>query len=96
VGALHDVRVGPVLGIKERIAPDLDRRIGLGDSGRVTSRCRPVVHLRTTVTESMRTPILSLGATSSRIACMIEATPAITITLPVQKRGAPETTLLRI
>jgi len=30
----------------------------------------------------MRTTILSLGATSSSIACMIEGTPAITITLP--------------
>src|SRR5262249_39524141 len=48
-----------------------------------------------TVSESMRTPILSLGATSSSIACMIEGTPAITITLPIQKPGAPDT-LLRI
>src|SRR5262249_14333901 len=48
-----------------------------------------------TVSESMRTPILSLGATSSSIACMIEGTPAITITLPIQKPGPPDT-LLRI
>src|SRR5262249_27191552 len=41
----------------------------------------------------MRTPILSLGTTLSSIACMIEGTPAITITLPIQKRGAPETLL---
>ena len=41
----------------------------------------------------MRTPILSLGATSSSIACMIEGTPAITITLPIQKPGAPDTLL---
>ena len=46
-----------------------------------------------TVSESMRTPILSLGATSSSIACMIEGTPAITITLPIQKPGAPDTLL---
>jgi hypothetical protein len=39
----------------------------------------------------MRTPILSLGATSSNIACMIEGTPAITITLLIQKPGAPDT-----
>src|SRR5205807_7954115 len=46
-----------------------------------------------TVSESMRAPILSLGATSSSIACMIEGTPAITITLPIQKPGAPDTLL---
>jgi len=39
------------------------------------------------------TPILSLGATSSSIACMIEGTPAITITSPIQKPGAPDTWL---
>src|SRR6516225_836120 len=41
----------------------------------------------------MQAPILSLGATSSSIACMIEGTPAITITLPIQKPGAPDTLL---
>src|SRR5262245_16287583 len=41
----------------------------------------------------MRTPILSLGATSSSIACMIEGTPAITIALSIQKPGAPDTLL---
>src|SRR2546423_6221811 len=41
-----------------------------------------------TVSESMRMRILSLGATSSSIACMIEGIPAITITLPIQKPGA--------
>src|SRR5215470_1591020 len=46
-----------------------------------------------TVSESMRTLTLSLGATSSSIACMIEGTPAITITLPIQKPGAPDTLL---
>jgi hypothetical protein len=30
-GAQHHIRVGPVLGIEEWIAPDRDRRIGLGD-----------------------------------------------------------------
>src|SRR5262245_17824509 len=45
------------------------------------------------VSEGMRTPILSLGATSSSIACMIEGTTAITITLPIQKPGAPATLL---
>ena len=46
-----------------------------------------------TVSDSMRTPVLSLGATSSSIACMIEGTPAITMTLPIQMPGAPETLL---
>jgi len=34
-----------------------------------------------------------VGATSSSIACMIEGTPAIAITLPIQKPGAPDTLL---
>src|SRR5215813_4142454 len=55
-------------------------------SRRVASRC----HLRArTVSESMRAPILSLGATSSSIACMIEGTPAITITLPIPEARRP-------
>src|SRR5208337_3388278 len=45
------------------------------------------------LSESMRMPVLSLGAASSSIACMIEGTPAITITLPIQKPGAPDTWL---
>ena len=36
--------------------------------------------VRAPVSESMRMPVLSLGATSSSIACMIKGTPAITIT----------------
>jgi transposase-like protein len=47
-----------------------------------------------TVSESMRTPILSLGATSSSIASRIKGTPAFTITLPIQKPGAPDTTFV--
>jgi hypothetical protein len=43
----------------------------------------------------MRTLALSLDATSSSITCMIEGTPPITITLPMQKPGAPDT-LLRV
>ena len=30
-GAQHHIRVRPVLWIEERIAPDRDRRLGLGD-----------------------------------------------------------------
>ena len=43
-----------------------------------------------TVSESMGTPILSLGATSSSIACVIEGTPAIKMRLPIRKPRAPE------
>ena len=46
-----------------------------------------------TVSVNMRTPVWSLGATSSSITCMIEGTPAITITLPSQKPGAADTLL---
>ena len=41
-----------------------------------------------TVSESIGRPILSLG-TSSSTACMIEGTPAITMTLPIQKLAPP-------
>ena len=43
------------------------------------------------VSDSSLAPVFSFGATSSSIACMIEGTPAITITLPIQKPGAPDT-----
>ena len=46
--------------------------------------------LARTVSDSIRLPVFSLGATSSSIACMIEGTPAITMTLPIQKPGAPD------
>ena len=45
------------------------------------------------VSDSMRTPVLSFGATSSSIACMIEGTPAMTMTLSIQMPGAPDTLL---
>ena len=45
------------------------------------------------VSDSIFTPVLSFGATSSSIACMIDGTPAITMTLPIQKPGAPDTLL---
>jgi hypothetical protein len=91
-GAQDDIGIRPVLRIEERIAADRNLRIGLGDP----PSCIPMSFSRAsarTVSESMRTPILSLGATSSSIACMIEGTPAITITLPIQKPGAPDTLL---
>ena len=39
------------------------------------------------------TPVFSFGATSSSIACMIDGTPAMMMTLPIQKPGAPDTLL---
>jgi hypothetical protein len=90
-GAQHHIHVGPILRTEERIAANRNLRIGRRDLAKLHAN----VALARTVSESMRTPILSLGATSSSIACMIEGTPAITITLPIQKPGAPDT-LLRI
>ena len=84
-GAQHHIRVGPVLRIEKQIAADRDLGIGFGD----LTELQPSRVSARTVSENMRTPILSLGATSSSIACMIEGTPAITITLLIQKPGAP-------
>ena len=74
-GAQHHIRVGPVLWIEERIAPDRDRRIGPWRSRRVAMPMSPSRASARTVSERMLTPILSLGATSSSIACMIEGAP---------------------
>src|SRR6188474_2491176 len=41
-----------------------------------------------TVSDSIRTPDFSFGATMSIIACMIEGTPAMTMTLSILKPGA--------
>ena len=68
------------------------RQMGDGLCGVIRHWGSPARSART-VSENMRTPTLSLGATSSSIACMIEGTPAITITLPIQKPGAPDTLL---
>ena len=40
------------------------------------------------MSDSIRTPDFSFGATMSIIACMIEGTPAMTMTLPILKPGA--------
>jgi len=45
------------------------------------------------VSDSIRVPVASFGATVSSMACMIVGAPAITITLPIQRPGAPETWL---
>ena len=82
--AQHHIGVGPVTD-SSRSRP----RIGLGN----LTELHPDVafaRIRAHDFKNMRTPILSLGATSSSMACMIEGTPAITITLPIQKPGAPD------
>jgi hypothetical protein len=82
-----------MLGIEERIAPDCDPRIGLGD----LTELHPDVALARIRAHRLRehanADLELLGATSSSIACMIEGTPAITMTLPIQKPGAPDTLL---
>jgi hypothetical protein len=78
--------------LEERIAADRGLGIGLGDLTELHTNVA-LARIARTVSESMRTLVLSLGATSSSIACMIEGTPAITITLWIQKPGAPDTLL---
>ena len=41
----------------------------------------------------MRAPVLSFGVTYSSIVCMMCGTPAMTMTLPIQKPGAADTLL---
>src|ERR1700730_14990358 len=48
----------------------------------------PSLALARTDSDSIRTPDFSFGATMSIIACMIEGTPAMTMTLPILKPGA--------
>src|SRR4029450_8412646 len=43
------------------------------------------------VSDSNLVPVLSFGATSSSIACITAGIPAMVITFPVQKPGAPDT-----
>jgi hypothetical protein len=59
-GAQHHIRVGPMLRIEERIAADHDLGVGLGDLIKLRA---DVALARTarTVSESMRTLVLSLG-----------------------------------
>jgi hypothetical protein len=79
----------------ERIAPDLDRRIGRSDLAELhldvalACTCAHGVREHANADRELRRHL-------SSIACMIEGTPAITITLPIQKPGAPDTTLLRM
>src|SRR5215831_3076030 len=85
-GAQHHIRVGPVLRIEKRIAADRDLGIGFGNFTEL--------HANVALAHVRADPLREHGnATSSSIACMIEGTPAITITLPIQKPGAPDTLL---
>jgi len=87
--AQHDIGIGPVLRIEERIAADRHRRIGLDDLAELHSDIT-LARMRAHRLEIMRTPILGLGATSYNIARIIEGTPAITIISPIQKPDAPD------
>ena len=80
-GAQHHIHVGPILRTEERIAANRNLRIGRRDLAKLHANVA-LARIRAMVSESMRTPVLSLGATSSSIACMID-------TLPIQKPGAP-------
>jgi hypothetical protein len=85
-GAQYHIRVGPVLRIEERIAPDRDRRMGHGD----LAELHPDVTLARARAHGFREHAnagLELGGTSSSIACMIEGTPAITITVSLAAGG---------
>src|SRR6516162_8754672 len=79
--------------IEKRIA--CNRDIGIGPSD--LAELRPDVafaHIRAHgFREHANADFELRRATSSSIACMIEGTPAITITLPIQKPGAPDTLL---
>jgi hypothetical protein len=77
-GAQYHIRVGPVLWIEERIAPDRDPRIGFGN----LTELLPNIAFASIGADRLREHAnadLELSATSSSIACMIEGTPAITI-----------------
>jgi hypothetical protein len=82
--------LAPCCGIKKRIAPDRDRRIGLGDLVELHADVS-LARIRAHGFREHPTPLLRLDATLSSIACMIEGTPAITITLPIPRSQAPPT-----
>src|SRR6266478_3459030 len=56
----------------------------------------PSLALARTDSDSIRTPDFSFGATMSIIACMIEGTPAITMTLPILKPGDAQPRLIQL
>jgi len=61
--------------------------MGIGDFAQGTADVA-FTCIGATDSESIRTPDFSFGATMSIIACMIEGTPAMTMTLPILKPGA--------
>jgi hypothetical protein len=86
-GAQDEICIGPVLRIEERIAPDRDRRIGLGDE--LHANIAFGAHPRARFREHANAD-LELRRHSSSIACRIEGTPAIT-TIGDPKAQAPLT-----
>jgi hypothetical protein len=75
-----------VLRIEKRIAADRDLGIGFGDLTELYTNVA-LAHVRAHGFREHANADLEL----SSIACMIEGTPAIAITLPIQKPGAPDT-----
>jgi hypothetical protein len=91
-GALHHIRVGPVLWIEERIAPDRDPRTGFGDLAELHSDVA-FTRIRAHRLREHANADFELRRHLIDIACMIEGMPTITITLLMQKPGAPDTLL---
>ena len=90
--AQDDIGIRPVLRSKNGYLPIATSGLALAISPSWLPMSPSRAFART-VSDSMRTPVLSLGATSSSMACMIEGTPAMTMTLPIQMPGAPDTLL---
>src|SRR5262245_21734171 len=87
-GGQHHIRLGPVRWIEELVATDRGPGIGLGDLAELHSDIA-FARIRAHRLRKYANADLELRRHSSRMACMIEGTPAITIKLPIQKPGAP-------
>src|SRR5262245_25684674 len=79
-----------MLRIENRIAADRDLGIGFGNLTELHTSIA-LAHVRAHGFREHANADLELRRAS--IACMIEGTPAIAITLPIQKPGAPDTSL---
>src|SRR6516162_69951 len=91
-GAQDHVGIGPVLRIEERIAADRHFGIGLGNLAELGADVA-LARVRAQRLRQHANAGFELGATSSSIACMMVGTPAMTMTLPIQIPGAPDTLL---
>src|SRR5262245_30128286 len=91
-GAQHHIRVRPVLRIEERIAPDRDPGIGLDDLAELHPNVTPA-RIRAHRFREHANADLELRRHLIEHRLHIEGTPAITITLPIPKPGAPDTLL---